>query len=151
MSNMGADVKYGWMGWKREGKGVLALGVVLLAVLCWRYALPAQARPPDRASLVAVFADKEIERYEAMLAPTAITLADVGDWSDADQVAMVAAALATVTEPTSLATWKPGFQEYLRDVLGWTDEQIVDAVYAVYGKRAVRLAVAIFEQMGVLK
>lgn len=122
-----------------------ALALFLFGTVVWL--ADVSAKQPAPAPVVAEFAEAQIEMYEAMLAPSRVTLRDMTNWSDAERVVMTAAALGAVTEPTSLATWKPGFEEYLRTVLGYTDEGVVDAVYAVYGARSAWMANNVFAQM----
>ena len=105
-----------------------------------RDVVPAEVVPAEvvSAEMVAV--------YDAMLIPT-VKPVDFTGWAAAERVAMTAEALAVAAQPESRMTWQPGFEAYLREVLQFGDEEIVDAVYLVLGKRAVRLAEKVFQQM----
>lgn len=107
----------------------------------------ASAKPPSPAPAVAEFTEAEIELYEAMYAATPVALNDMLAWSDAEKVAMVTRALATVMQPESLATWKPGYIEWLRVVHNLTDVEIVGEFYKACAQRALWFAEVVFAQM----
>lgn len=124
--------------------------IVLAAIFVgfmWIGAASAQ-RQVSPAPVVAEFAEAQIEQYEAMYkrsqAPSGIALANMANWSDEAVAEVAAAALLVVTEPASLATWKPGYVEWLRDTMGLDPQAVIDAVYDVYALRAWMIADAVF-------
>lgn len=120
----------------------LIVGVGLIGL-----ATSVAARSPSPAPVVAEYTEPQAELYEWLYAPTPVASASAGLWSDADRVKMTATALLVVTEPTSRETWKPGFQAYLRDTIGLTDEEVRAAVFRAYGKLSVMIANAVFAEM----
>lgn len=105
-----------------------------------------KARPPARVP-AAAYTQEQATLYEAMYersqVPSGVALANMADWSDEAVAEVVAAALLTVTEPTSLATWKPGYVAWLRDTMGLDRQAVIDAVYDVYALRAWMIADAV--------
>ena len=140
-----AIVKYrGQLG---GGRGI-AVGLSVVVVGLWAIWLAsAQAAPRPTVPVPAEVVSAEmVAVYDAMLIPT-VKPVDFTGWAAAERVAMTAEALAVAAQPESRMTWQPGFEAYLREVLQFSDEEIVDAVYLVLGKRAVRLAETVFQQM----
>lgn len=132
--------------WKSLDKSVFAFGglVVLCVSLLWVMKASAQRRTGVE---VAEYAE-QVAMYEAMYEATPIALANMAAWSDAEKVTMVTTALLTVMEPTSLATWKAGYIEWLRTAHNLTDREIVNEFYKACALRALWFAEVVFEQMG---
>ena len=132
---------------ERQTMKIAAMLAVVIAGAWGIWATSTDAAPRPVVPVPAEVVSAEmVAVYDAMLIPT-VKPVDFTGWAAAERVAMTAEALAVAAQPESRMTWQPGFEAYLREVLQFGDEEIVDAVYLVLGKRAVRLAEKVFQQM----
>ncbi len=143
-----ASVKY-----RRRIGGAGAILVVLVTVVVlvwgiWAASARAAPRPVAPETVVPVeWYDAMWERHKATLDEDGRVLQIVGVWADSDRAVVTAAALLGTMDPVSLATWRPGYEEFLR-AHELSDSQIRAAVFAAYAQQAVEIADAVFVELG---
>ncbi len=119
--------------------------VTLTAIFCATLALAfVDARASGRDWKGAPVAAYERMFAQVLADPAVVKIAP---WSDADRVAMTAAALQAVMQWESQQAWRPGFELWLRNVHELTPEEIVAVVDRVNAKRSLQIARAVFAQL----
>ena len=86
------------------------------------------------------------EWYDSLLEPMPHALDSTG-WANAEVVNVYVHAYDAVMDPTSRATWQPGFIAYLEG-LEFTDVEIRVRVLEVHAKLALEATNALFVQLG---
>ena len=138
-----AIVTYRYAPFKKAGI-ILVSYVALIVVLWGAWSAYAYAAPRP---VVPVPAEVDLsEWYDSLLEPMPHALDSTG-WANAEVIKVYVGAYLAVMDPTSRATWQPGFIAYLQG-LELTDVEIRARVLEVHAKLALEATNALFAELG---
>ena len=131
-----------------SGPRTIVATLVAIVLVTWGvWAAISHAAPPRPRPVVSVPAEVDLsEWYDSLLEPMPHALDSTG-WANAEVVQVYIHAYDAVMDPTSRATWQPGFVAYLEG-LEFADVEIRARVLEVHAKLALEATNAMFTVLG---